>query len=60
MEKDDSLEKEDISKFRYTQDSLKMQKRGQSNKEREKPNRKVSNVVEVEDKNHWLEQQNNL
>ena len=49
LEKEDSLDDDQKGKFRYNQDSLKKHRRSQS-KEREKPKRKVSNVVEVDEK----------
>ena len=49
LEKEDSLDDDQRGKFRYNQDSLKKHRRSQS-KEREKPKRKVSNVVEVDEK----------
>merc|ERR1711872_172257 len=49
LEKEDSLDDYDGGKFSYSQDSLRKHKRKLSI-ERTKPRRKVSNVVEVDEK----------
>ena len=49
LETEDSLDDYDGGKFSYSQDSLRKHKRKLS-KERTKPRRKVSNVVEVDEK----------